>query len=170
MLSERTWPGGENQSKWKGEDSGFRADTCCGLPALPKLVLQGTLSCRLLWDAEKGRWLERSWLLTSSQKPVAMKPQSFQICSMALSRTVFLWDLVKGRSTCEERNCWFAWELLMPPPAEAALLSSRLESQHLSRLLLSWCPALHRPSARGPLQVSAAASVTPIKSVPVLPK
>lgn len=128
--------------------------------------LQAALGCR---EGKIG-WLERSWLLTSSQKPVAMKPQSFQICSMALSRTVFLWDLVKGSSTCEERNCWFAWELLMPPPAEAALLSSRLESQHLSRLLMSWCPALHRPSARGPLQVSAAASVTPIKSVPVLPK
>lgn len=111
----------------------LRAPGCAQACLAGTPELQAALGCR---EGEIG-WLESSWLLTSWEKLLAMKPQSFQICSMSISCTVFLWDVVKGSSTCEERSRWFAWEPLMPPPAEAALLSSRLESQHPSRPPLS---------------------------------
>ena len=66
---------------------------------------------------------------------------------MALSHTVFLLEMVKGSSTCEKWSCWLAWELLCP--AEEGLLSSWLESQHPSRLLLSSNQAHHRATVTG---------------------
>ena len=50
-----------------------------------------------------------------------MKLLSFQMRPKALSHTVCVLEMLKGSSTCEERSCWLAWELLMPT---AGLLSS----------------------------------------------
>ena len=68
---------------------------------------------------------------------------------MALSLTILIPKLVNGSSNCEERSCWLAWELLMPTPAEAGLLSSWLESQYPSRLSLNLCQVLHGATVTG---------------------
>ena len=75
-----------------------------------------------------------------------MKLLSFQMRPKALSHTVCVLEMLKGSSTCEERSCWSAWELLMPT---AGLLSSWLESQHPSRLPLSLSQAHHGATAAG---------------------
>ena len=76
-----------------------------------------------------------------------MKLLSFQMRPKALSHTACVLEMLKGSSTCEERSCWLAWELLMPTPGEAGLLSSWLESQLPSRLPLSLSKAHHGATA-----------------------